>query len=63
MWGHPGSTGATRSSTWIDADLGIGVTTCVTMHLTPKPLADDIRYPRAQLFAMALATAYALAGL
>jgi D-alanyl-D-alanine carboxypeptidase len=61
VWGHPGSSGHTRSSTWIDPGLGIGVTTCVTMHITPSWSADDIRYPRAQLFGQALSTAYALA--
>ena len=52
---------AYMSSTWVDAAAGVTVTTCVT-RVTSVAAADaDIRYPRAQLFAMALNTAYALA--
>ena len=61
VWGHPGSTLSTRSSTWIDAGLGVAVATCVTTNVARGTTGDDIRYPRAQLFAMALNTAYALA--
>lgn len=45
------------SSTWIDPALGVNVATSVTseMDLT-KPASGDLRYPRAQLFAMALST-------
>ncbi len=61
VWGHPGSTMAYVSSTWVDTALGVTVTTCIT-RVTSVAAADaDIRYPRAQLFAMALNTAYALA--
>jgi D-alanyl-D-alanine carboxypeptidase len=62
VWGHPGSTYAYLSGTWMDAVRGVTVTTCVTRALT-LPLSPDaeLRYPRAQLFAMALNTAYALA--
>ena len=62
VWGHPGSTYSTRSSTWIDPALRVGVTTCVTYDFKPGLPGDDIRYPRAQLFSMALNTAYALCG-
>jgi D-alanyl-D-alanine carboxypeptidase len=61
VWGHPGSTGGCRTSTWIDAAAGVVVATAVTDHLKPGAIEGDLRYPRAQLFAMALATAYALA--
>ena len=61
VWGHPGSTYSTRSSTWIDAGCGVGVATCVTTVVPSGTLNDEFRYPRAQLFAMALNTAYALA--
>ncbi len=61
VWGHPGSTMSTRSATWIDAELGIGVASCVTTHVERDAPPDDLRYPRAQLFSMALNTAYALA--
>lgn len=61
VWGHPGSTYSTRSSTWIDPQVRVGITTCITMDYKPGLAGDDIRYPRAQLFAMALDTAYALA--
>ncbi|MDZ3833609.1 MAG: serine hydrolase domain-containing protein [Sphingopyxis sp.] len=61
VWGHPGSTGSCRTSTWIDAGLGVGVATAVTHLWDPAGPPDDLRYPRAQLFAMALDTAYALA--
>lgn len=60
VWGHPGSTGSCRTSTWIDAGLGVGVATAVTHLWDPAGPPDDLRYPRAQLFAMALDTAYAL---
>lgn len=60
VWGHPGSTGACRTSTWLDPGLGVAVTTAVTAHLT-QLTGDELRYPRAQLFAVALGTAYALA--
>lgn len=61
VWGHPGSTEATRSSTWIDAGAGVAVATAVTIVHGATPIGDDIRYPREQLFAMALQTGYALA--
>lgn len=62
VWGHPGSTGGYMSGTWTDARRGVTVTTCVTRVAAIPPGADsDIRYPRAQLFAMALSTAYLLA--
>ncbi len=61
VWGHPGSTGACRTSTWIDAARGVLVATAVTADLTAFKGGDDLRYPRAQLFSMALNTAYALA--
>jgi D-alanyl-D-alanine carboxypeptidase len=61
VWGHPGSTLACRSSTWIDAGRGVAVATCVTAHVALPGPPDDLRYPRAQLFSMALNTAYALA--
>jgi D-alanyl-D-alanine carboxypeptidase len=52
---------AYMSSTWVDAALGVTVTTCVTRLTSVAATDADIRYPRAQLFAMALNTAYALA--
>ncbi|MGD9811622.1 MAG: serine hydrolase domain-containing protein [Sphingobium sp.] len=60
VWGHPGSTLACRSSTWIDAARGVAVATAVTTPVAFGAANDDLRYPRAQLFAMALNTAYAL---
>lgn len=61
VWGHPGSTGACRTSTWIDAACGVAVTTAATTHISKGDTGDELRYPRAQLFSMALNTAYALA--
>lgn len=61
VWGHPGSTVSCRSSTWIDPERGVAIATCVTGHIRVGTAGDDIRYPRAQLFSMALNTAYALA--
>lgn len=61
VWGHPGSTLACRSSTWVDAGRGIAVATCVTGHIELPGYSDELRYPRAQLFSMALNTAYTLA--
>jgi D-alanyl-D-alanine carboxypeptidase len=61
VWGHPGSTLTCRSSTWIDPQRRVAVATCVTQHLRPGAAGEDLRYPRAQLFSMALNTAYALA--
>ncbi|MDZ3833110.1 MAG: serine hydrolase domain-containing protein [Sphingopyxis sp.] len=61
VWGHPGSTLAYLTSTWIDSELDIAVATCVTREMSPVAGTSDLRYPRDQLFAMALATAYALA--
>jgi D-alanyl-D-alanine carboxypeptidase len=62
VWGHPGSTMSYMTSTWVDAPLGLTVTTCVTRVATVGAADTDLRYPRAQLFAMALNTGYALAG-
>ena len=62
VWGHPGSTMAYMSSTWVDEPLGLTVATCVTRVATVGAPDADLRYPRAQLFAMALNTGYALAG-
>lgn len=61
VWGHPGSTLSYMTSTWVDAPLGLTVTTCVTRVATVGAADADLRYPRAQLFAMALNTGYALA--
>lgn len=61
VWGHPGSIGACRTSTWIDAGRSVGVTTALTCHIADDSWDDNIRHPRAQLFSMALNTAYALA--
>lgn len=61
VWGHPGSTEATRSSTWIDPRAGVAVATAVTIVHGASRIGDEIRYPREQLFAMALQTGYALA--
>lgn len=63
VWGHPGSTTSYLSGTWIDPKHGVVVTTCVTRAISlPAPPEIELRYPRAQLFAMALNTACALAG-
>jgi D-alanyl-D-alanine carboxypeptidase len=63
VWGHPGSTTSYLSGTWIDPTHGVVVTTCVTRAISlPAPPEMELRYPRAQLFAIALNTAYALAG-
>ena len=62
VWGHPGSTGSTRSSTWIDAERRVAVATCVTGNVDMFDTDEDVRYPREQLFAMALNAAYALRG-
>ncbi|PQM29498.1 beta-lactamase [Sphingopyxis lindanitolerans] len=61
VWGHPGSTGPCGTSTWIDSERRVAVTTAVTHHMKPGAIDGDLRYPRAQLFAMALSTGYALA--
>ena len=62
VWGHPGSTYSYASGTWVDPERAIIVTTCVTRKETHPPSPDvELRYPRAQLFSMALNTAYALA--
>lgn len=60
VWGHPGSTLSTKSSTWIDPQRQITVATCVTSIIDSEDTVADLRYPRAQLFAMALSAAYAL---
>jgi D-alanyl-D-alanine carboxypeptidase len=63
VWGHPGSTTSYLSGTWIDLQHGVTVTTCVTRAVSLPLSADaELRYPRQQLFAMALNTAYVLAG-
>lgn len=63
VWGHPGSTTSYLSGTWIDPKHGVVVTTCVTRAISlPASPEIELRYPRAQLFAMALNTAYALVG-
>jgi hypothetical protein len=61
VWGHPGSTLGARTSTWIDPERRVAVATAATTHVGQPGPGDDIRYPRAQLFATALNTAYALA--
>lgn len=61
VWGHPGSTYSSRSSTWIDPVRDVRVATSVTTSLEPGSPPEDLRYPRAQLFAVALGTGYALA--
>jgi D-alanyl-D-alanine carboxypeptidase len=62
VWGHPGSTIACSSGSWCDIARGVTITSCVTHAVTMPIAADfDIRYPRAQLFSMALNTAYTLA--
>jgi D-alanyl-D-alanine carboxypeptidase len=61
VWGHPGSTGCCMTSTWIDPAEKVGVATSVTCEANLGGAAHgDLRYPRAQLFAMALTTGYAL---
>jgi D-alanyl-D-alanine carboxypeptidase len=61
VWGHPGSTMAYATSSWVDPAARATVTTCVTRNLRVGATDADLRHPRAQLFAMSLATAYALA--
>jgi D-alanyl-D-alanine carboxypeptidase len=62
VWGHPGSTSSYMSATWLDVARGVTVVTCVTRAVAyPLTIDAEHRYPRAQLFAMALNTAYALA--
>jgi D-alanyl-D-alanine carboxypeptidase len=61
VWGHPGSTEATRSATWIDAGAGVSIATAVTIIRGATSIGDEFRYPREQLFAMALQTGYSLA--
>jgi D-alanyl-D-alanine carboxypeptidase len=62
VWGHPGSTFTYMSGTWIDVGAGVAVSTCVTRAVPwPRPPGLEARYPREQLFAMALSTAYAIA--
>jgi D-alanyl-D-alanine carboxypeptidase len=62
VWGHPGSTFTYMTGTWTDAAAGVTVATCVTRAVPwPRPAGLDLRYPREQLFAMALSTGYALA--
>ncbi len=60
VWGHPGSTGSVRTSTWIDAARRVAVATCVTGNVELHGSDDHLRDPRAQVFAMALNTADAL---
>lgn len=60
VWGHPGGTVAYSTATWVDAGLGVTVTTCITRVATVGAANAALRYPREQLFAMALNTAYAL---
>ncbi len=60
VWGHPGSTGACRTSTWIDEERGVSVATAATTNFGMPGPGDDTRYPRELLFSMALNTAYAL---
>lgn len=61
VWGHPGSTNCYMTGTWLDPARGVCVSTCVTrsvkLPLTPEA---ELRYPRAQLFAMALNAAYVM---
>ncbi len=61
VWGHPGSTFACRSSTWVDTKRGVAVTMALTIHLENALQDDTARFPRGQLFSMALNTGYALA--
>jgi D-alanyl-D-alanine carboxypeptidase len=61
VWGHPGSTGCCMTSTWIDPAQKVSVVTSVTCEANLAGAAHgDLRYPRAQLFAMALSVGYAL---
>lgn len=61
VWGHPGSTFSFVTSTWIDPVAQATVTTCVTRNVAVNETDTALRYPREQLFAMALNTAYAIA--
>lgn len=61
VWGHPGSVLTCVTATWTDPEMGVTVTTCVTRNFAFGASDDDLRYPRAQLFAMALNTGYAIA--
>ncbi|RJF90237.1 serine hydrolase domain-containing protein [Sphingomonas cavernae] len=61
VWGHPGSTFSYVTSTWIDAAAKVVVTTCVTRNVSIDETDTALRYPREQLFAMTLNTAYAVA--
>lgn len=60
VWGHPGSTLSYLTSTWIDPRRRVTVATCVTCVADPKATVAELRYPRAQLFAMALNAAYSI---
>lgn len=62
VWGHRGGTAGYNSGTWIDPELGVVVTSCITCvrdFTEPEALASA-RYPGAQLFTLALACAYDL---
>jgi D-alanyl-D-alanine carboxypeptidase len=61
VWGHPGGTLAYSTATWVDPKARATVTTCISRVARVGATDADIRYPRAQLFAMALNTAYDLA--
>lgn len=61
VWGHPGSTIGYCTATWADPASGVIVSTCVTRDVRIDASDGDLRYPRAQLFAGALFTGYALA--
>nr|WP_047168083.1 serine hydrolase domain-containing protein [Sphingomonas sp. Y57] len=62
VWGHPGSTVTYMSGTWIDPVARVAVSSCVTRAVDfPLRAGAEFSYPREQLFAMALNTAYALA--
>lgn len=64
VWGHPGSAAyAYNSGTWVDQTYGITISTCVTRATKfPPPPTASYAYPREQLFAQALSTAYTLMG-
>jgi len=62
VWGHPGSTTAYMTGTWIDLSRGVTVSTCVTRAAElPLSRETELLYQRSQLFAVVLNTAYALA--
>jgi CubicO group peptidase (beta-lactamase class C family) len=60
--GHPGSIQGYRSGSWIDPELGIAISLCITsvQDLTEDPLIAGRRYPGPQLYTAALGTAYAM---